>query len=233
MEKDTFIFIGRSGCGKGTQKDLLIKHLETIGMPCLSVTTGDELRAFSNEQSYLAQLTKQLLANGELAPSFLACSIWGNILMRRYQKGQSLVFDGLPRLLSEAYILETALQFLGFIHPVVVYLNVSNQWSKERLLGRSRKDDSVAEIEKRLAWFDTDVMPAVNYFRSKSLYQFLNINGEQTIEQVAKDIMRALPYLSKAQSIVNRSYNYVSSVESPKLAEDHRHDNPNQNPLRN
>ncbi|MFZ3020227.1 MAG: nucleoside monophosphate kinase [Minisyncoccia bacterium] len=214
MEKDAFIFIGRSGCGKGTQKDLLIKHLTAIGMPYLSMYVGDFLRDFVNAGSDVAKKYKIGMEQGLLAPSFIAVSAWGNTLMKDYKEGQSLVFDGTPRTLPEAYVLETAFDFLGFIHPVIIYLNVSNKWSKERLMARGRQDDNEIEIEKRLSWFDTTVLPGINYFRSKPNYLFVEINGEQTIDQVAADIMKALPYLSNAQNNTNptnRSYSYISS----------------------
>ncbi len=217
MEKDAFIFIGRSGCGKGTQKDLLIKHLTSIGMPYLSMYVGDFFRNFVNSGSDVANMYKKGMDEGLLAPSFMAVTAWGNALMKDYKEGQSLVFDGSPRTLPEAYLLETAFEYLNFIHPVVIYLNVSNKWSKERLMARGRQDDNDIEIDKRLGWFDTTVLPGINYFRSKPNYRFIEINGEQTIDQVASDIMKALPYLNSVQNNTNptnRSYSYVSSNDS-------------------
>lgn len=210
MEKDAFIFVGRSGCGKGTQKDLLIKHLETLGMTYYSVYVGDFLREFVNSGSDIGKKYKEQMNDGLLAPSFVAVSAWGSLLMKDYKEGQSLIFDGSPRTLYEAYLLEDALNFLGFIHPVVISINVSNKWSTERLMARGRFDDNEADISRRLSWFDTTVLPAVNYFKGKTNYKFIDVNGEQTIPEVARDVMAALPYLdsSKATSTVNRSYNY-------------------------
>jgi adenylate kinase family enzyme len=236
MEKDAFVFVGRSGCGKGTQKDLLIKHLTAIGMPYLSMYVGDFLRNFMNGGSDVSKKIKTVMDQGVLAPSFIAVAAWGDLLMKNYKEGQSLVFDGTPRTLSEATVLETAFDFLDFIHPVVIYLNVSNKWSKERLRARGRADDNDIEIDKRLGWFDTTVMPGINYFRTKPNYQFVEINGEQTIDQVAADIMKALPYLNNAQNNTNptnRSYSYVSQPESGNIPITPSNGNQNQNPIGN
>ena len=234
MEKDAFIFIGRSGCGKGTQKDLVVKKLESLGMPNLSLYTGDSLREFMNGQTSVSKKIKEVVSNGGLVPSFVASTMWSKILMEKYQDTQSLILDGSPRTLNEAYELETALQFLGFINPEVIYINVSNNWSKERLMARGRKDDSEESINTRLGWFDTSVLDVVNYYRNKSYYHFHEINGEQTIDAVAADVMKALPYLNKAQSnpnSVGRSYDYVSSADSVNLQTNNEHTN--QNPVRN
>lgn len=230
MDKDAFIFIGRSGCGKGTQKDLLIKRLETLGMKYLSVYTGESFRKFSTGPSFIAQKIKKILATGELAPSFIASTMWSEILMEQYKENQSLIFDGTPRTVNEAVELEDALQFLDFIHPTVVYINVSNKWAKERLLARGRSDDTNESIDKRLGWFDSTVMNVVNYCRTKSLYQFIEVNGEQTIDGVSMDIMRALPYLNKeTPGVINRSYSYVSSPTSGNMPSNNQNADQNQN----
>lgn len=215
MDKDVFIFIGRSGCGKGTQKDLLIKKLQDIGMPFLSIYTGDSLRSFISSHSFVAQKVKSAVATGDLAPSFVASTMWSQILMDQYQENQSLIFDGSPRTLDEAQELENAIKFLGFISPVVINLNVSNSWSRDRLLARKREDDSVEAVNKRLAWYEASVSQVVSYYRSNSFYCFKEINGEQTIPKVAEDILSALPYLKQAP-VANRmkSLQYVDTKDS-------------------
>lgn len=235
MDKDVYIFVGRSGCGKGTQKDLLIKKLQSLNTPYLSMYVGDFLREFQNTDSDVAKRIKIGMDRGTLAPSFVAVSSWGNVLMRDYKEGQSLIFDGTPRTLAEAYVLESAFDFLDFVHPIVIHLNVSNKWSKDRLLARGRKDDTEIEIEERLTWFETNVTPVINYFRGRTSYQFIEVNGEQTIDQVASDIMRQLPFLNKApnSSTIARSYGYVSSSEAvnmPQNVNKNQNISGNQNP---
>ncbi|TSC65578.1 MAG: adenylate kinase-like kinase [Candidatus Doudnabacteria bacterium Gr01-1014_77] len=198
MDKEVFIFIGRSGCGKGTQKDLLIKHLESIGMSVLSLYVGDFLRQFVNSGSFVANKYKVAMSRGELAPDFTAITAWGEALMKDYKEGQSIIFDGSPRTLPETYSLEGAINFLGFVNPVVIHLDVSSNWARERLVGRGRADDTEEDINRRLSWFDTTVLSALNYFKSKPNFKYVQINGEQTIPKVAEDIMNALPYLKQA-----------------------------------
>ncbi len=48
------------------------------------------------------------------------------------------------------------------------------------------------KIKKRLDWFDTDVQPVIDWFKSNDFYNFLDINGEQTIEEVHQEIMEKI-----------------------------------------
>ena len=50
-------------------------------------------------------------------------------------------------------------------------------------------DINEEEIERRLTWFETDVIPAVEYFRSYSKYNFVELNGEQPVEEVRQELL--------------------------------------------
>jgi len=84
--------------------------------------------------------------------------------------------------------LDSAIRFYKRKDPVVIYLNVSREWSIQRLLNRGRSDDDIEQINKRLDWFDEDVIPAIDYLKNNSTYNFIDINGEQTIEEVFREI---------------------------------------------
>jgi adenylate kinase family enzyme len=58
--------------------------------------------------------------------------------------------------------------------------------------GRGRLDDSDEEIKKRLDWYKANVVPAIEYFKNDPDYKFVSINGEQTIEEVHREIMQKL-----------------------------------------
>ena len=53
MEPLTFIFIGRSGCGKGTQAELLQEYIKKLDQQRLIfyIETGERFRQFFTEQS--------------------------------------------------------------------------------------------------------------------------------------------------------------------------------------
>lgn len=192
MGPKTFIFIGRSGCGKGTQVDLLKKYLEEKDLlhPILSIETGDNFRAFLNGESYASGLSRDIYSRGELQPEFLAVYMWANLMLRDIKGNEHVILDGSPRRLREAIVLDTALTFFKQQNPIVVHIEVSREWSKLRLRGRGREDDvNEAEVEKRLSWFDEEVVPALNWFRAAKGYKVVDINGEQPIPGVFKELV--------------------------------------------
>ena len=193
MQQKTFIFIGRSGCGKGTQAARIMEHLkaEDPTTPIFYMESGDRFRTFLKGNGYTQELSKKIMASGDLQPAFLAVHIWSHLMIEDMSANKHMVIDGTPRIKAEAMILDSAMQFYGRAEPTVVYLNVSREWSKARLAGRGRSDDVVAaEVDKRLGWFDSEVMPAIEYLRESPLYRFIEINGEQTIEEVQQEIMQ-------------------------------------------
>jgi adenylate kinase family enzyme len=83
------------------------------------------------------------------------------------------------------------LDFYQREEPRVIYINVSRKWSEEKLLSRGRSDDrTLTKINKRLDWFDSDVVPAIEFFRNNPRYKFLEIDGEQPIKKVHQDIIK-------------------------------------------
>lgn len=195
MELQTVIFIGRSGAGKGMQSEHLKRYLaeHTPGTPVLYIETGDYFRKYIKEEGDTWNRARKIIELGTRQPDFLAVWMWTTAFIENYKGNEHLVFDGAPRALAEAKILETALPFYDRKNPVVVFLNVSQEWAEERLKGRGRADDLNPEVvARRLAFFTKDVVPVVEYYRTSTTCKFLEINGEQTPEEVFNDIKNGL-----------------------------------------
>lgn len=193
IEPSAFIFFGPSGCGKGTQAKLLIKYLEAnhADHKVLYVETGRLLREFGGTQhSYAARKTKEIIDGGRLLPEYVPISVWGNYLMQYFTGDEHLVFDGVSRRVNEAPVLDSALGFYNRNVRHALFINVSKEWSLEKLLQRGRADDNHKGITRRLKWFDENVRPAVGFFEYNPAYHFHEINGEQSIEGVHKEILQ-------------------------------------------
>jgi adenylate kinase family enzyme len=188
----SFIFIGRSGCGKGTQAKLLMEKIEKNGQSFLHIESGALLREFAEDKSFCGQEVNKILSDGQLSPEFLVIGLWSKYILHNYVLGQYLIFDGAPRKQHEAMILDSVFDFVQCQKPIVLVLNVSQDWSRERLLARHRADDEASDIEHRLSWYETEVMPTLKYFKDELGYQVIEINGEQTIEQVHTEILNKL-----------------------------------------
>ena len=200
MSSKAFIFIGRSGCGKGTQADLLMDYIHNTQKTdkVLHIETGAFLREFIKGKSFTQKLTKEVVDSGGLMPEAIVVGLWVDYLFKNYTGKEILIFDGCPRKLHETLLLDSALQFYRVHGPTVVYVNVSRKWAEERLKARARKDDTEEGVKKRMKWFEKDVVPTINHFRNNSYYNFLNINGEQPVEKVHEDIIGSLNLKSKS-----------------------------------
>lgn len=190
-----YIFFGRSGSGKGTQAELLIRYLEDHQQPVLYIETGVEFRSFINQENFTATRTKAALERGELLPVWLPVWLWAEKLVRGFDGTQALVLDGLARRMTEAPVVDSALKFYGIQDCKVININVSRIEAKNRLMSRGRPDDTEEEkIQRRLDWYDRDVLDVMDYFADKKGYDFIDINGEQPVEDVFNDIKKALGF---------------------------------------
>lgn len=185
----TLVFIGRSGCGKGTQAKLIIEEIKNRdSREIFYLETGQSFRNFIATGNYSANLSKKVNEEGGLQPEFLAVWAWAHLLVEKMQDDMHLVIDGTPRKPHEAQVFDSAMRFYGRVKPTIVHINVSADWSRERLLSRGRGDDNHDDIEARLKWFETDVIPAINFFKNNSDYNYIEINGEQEIDKVHRDL---------------------------------------------
>ncbi len=194
MKQITCVFFGRSGSGKGTQAKLLIEYLEKKDpkRKSIYIETGQRFRDFTDSGTYTSKKVKEALAQGKLLPVFLPVWMWTGLLNDEYTGKEHLIFDGVSRLLEEAKVLDSAIQFYERETPTILFLELHNEKATARLIKRGRYDDKDEKINERMKWFENDVMPAVNYFKRNSYYNFITVNGDQTIPEVFEDVKKAL-----------------------------------------
>ncbi|MDE1925032.1 MAG: nucleoside monophosphate kinase [Patescibacteria group bacterium] len=194
MQQQTIIFLGPQGCGKGTHAELLKRYLERAD-PARSVlyfSAGKQLRAFVDGKSYTADLNRSIIERGGLLPTFLSVHVFSEQLMREMKGNEHLIIDGFPRTEDQVPVLDSALRFYKRESPVVIYINISDEEALKRLLLRGRADDTEAGIKERLAWTREHIAPILDWFRNNPMYKVVEIQGEQTIEAVHRDIDKAL-----------------------------------------
>jgi len=195
--QDAIIFYGISGSGKGTQAKLLIERMKKRdpSREVIYIETGARIREFINDNAgYTRDLVKEIISKGSLLPEFVPISLWSHLLITRFTGVEHLVLDGVSRRPHESPVIEGALRFYGFKKPIVILMNVSREWARARLMGRGRADDDVAEIERRFAWYEKNTLPAVEHFRNRPDIHFVEVNGEQTPEEVHQEIVQKLGF---------------------------------------
>lgn len=183
------ILLGKSGSGKGTQADLLMKK---FGLKHLS--TGVLLRKRCKKKDFLGRGIARILKRGGLIPTHIVSHMWLHALesLREDKKAKGVILEGSPRKLYEAWMLKETLDFYNWGNNVrVFHIAISDKEALKRILKRGRPiDDQTKAIKNRLFWFKKEVTPAISFYKKEGILS--EINGEQSIENVHKEILRKL-----------------------------------------
>jgi len=218
MKNQIVIFLGKSGSGKGTQAKLLQKELgfDYIG-------SGDLLRARTKKKDFTGKKIAKILFKGKLIPMPAIFKLWLDKIeeLKNKKKLKGFIMDGNPRRITEAYLIDEALEFYEWDKNVkIMLIHISDREAVWRLTKRrickkckkiipfvgqfrkikkcpkcngqliGRSDDTIKAVKNRLKWFKTEVQPIINYYRKTG--RLIKINGEQPIEDVFKDILKAI-----------------------------------------
>lgn len=181
----TFVVLGRSGSGKGTQAHFILERLRDEGV--FHVETGRFLRDLLVRKNVTTELARtRVMERGELFPWWFPIFLWMRELLEHGHGDTHLVGDGTPRRLAEAKLIDEIMAWHGRPLPTCVYIDVSEQEAIRRLLARGRPDDNMAAIKNRMAYFPTDVVPVLNYYKAHGRY--VHVNGEQPPEDVFREL---------------------------------------------
>ena len=124
------IFLGPPGAGKGTQAKQVAK---SYGVPHLS--TGDMFREAVSRGTELGRRVKPIMDRGELVPDDLVMKLVEERLSQP-DCAQGFVFDGFPRTLAQAALLDGIFEVRGIGKPLVIDFAVSADKLLRRLTGR-------------------------------------------------------------------------------------------------
>ena len=207
--------IGRSGSGKGTQAKLLMKK---FGLK--EITTGALFRELAKQNTETGREVKKILAIGGLPPAWLAEYLWVKKIVEKTKPTDGLVFDGSPRRVSEAQLLDKILPWYGRTRFKLILIDISQKEAFDRLTKRRtckscgrlipwvgefkklkvcdkcggklyyRKDDNPKAIKGRMEFYKKSVVPTIKYYIKRK--RLIRINGEQSIEKVFEDILKAI-----------------------------------------
>ena len=194
VNKQTLIFLGPQGCGKGTQIALLKELLKTkdTEREIVHFEMGKCLRELGAQETFTGKKTSHILHEGGLIPYAVSCSVFVHYLMTHAQSNEHIIIDGFPRTKDQVPMLDSALDFFDAKPAVVVCINISDEEAVKRLLLRGRHDDTEESIRTRLEWSRTETMPNIAWFRANPSYTVLDIEGERSVEEIHADIVQKL-----------------------------------------
>lgn len=191
----TVIFIGPQGSGKGTQ----IEKLDTVLVEhdpvrrVVDIQTGRRFRALAaKSETYAEKKVADTLDSGMLQPDFLTHILWGQAMLDQLDPKSHLLIDGIPRTVTQAHVLENALEFFERHNVHIINLDTPEVVVRERMASRARTDDTAESIEERLRWYREDTLPVLAYYRLRPETHVHDIDGTGTVEEVHEAILKAL-----------------------------------------
>lgn len=122
------IFIAPPAAGKGTQSDLLVKKYGYH-----HISTGDLLRSEVASKSELGNEIASIMSSGNLVSDEIVTKVLEKKLS---EIKEPYIFDGYPRNMVQAKILEDILTKLNKHETIAIYLNVSEEEAIKRATGR-------------------------------------------------------------------------------------------------
>ncbi len=196
MKKETLIFIGRSGSGKGTQVNLLKEYIQKKypETEILHFESGANFRKLIKEEGYTNDVIRDFIQKGELVPNFITEWMLTDFMIQNFNGNQFLIFDGFPRTLQQSQTMNDIIHYYKLENVKIIDVYVSGDEVRKRMLSRGRDDDNLDLINKRIEWYDVNVLPALAYFKRNEAVEYIHINGEQDIEEVFQEIITKLNY---------------------------------------
>ena len=209
------ILIGLPGAGKGTQAE---KINEKYNIPHIS--TGDMFRLAIKEGTELGKQAKSFMDQGNLVPDEVTIGIVKERLAKDDCK-DGFLLDGFPRTIAQAEALQQLLTEMNEKIDYVIHVNVPKDKLVERLTGRrvcptcgatyhvlynppkqegicdkdgskldQRDDDTEETVKNRLKINIEQSQPLLDFYKEKNY--LVDVNGDQDINQVFKDIQAIL-----------------------------------------
>ena len=186
------VLLGPPGCGKGTQSKILVEQFDFF-----QLSTGDLLRyETSKKQSNLGNEIKQIMAKGELVPDKIVI----NLIVKKMGelKSTNVVFDGFPRNVSQAEVLDSSLEKIDLKLDNAILIDVQFEILENRIKsrinesndGQQRLDDNVDTLLNRIEVYKKTTFPIVDYYERKGLLS--RVDGMKSIEQVSKEINKII-----------------------------------------
>lgn len=200
------ILLGAPGAGKGSQASLI---KDKYGIPHIS--TGDVFRQNIADKTELGKYAQSFMDIGELVPDDVVIDIVAERLQKEDCKG-GFILDGFPRTISQAQSLDkiTAIDY-------VINIQVDFSLVIDRLAGRracncgevyhtslyqgvfckrcggllyQREDDKELTVKNRLAVYEKQTTPLIEYYKSQNI--LFNVDGNSNVEKTFEEVQRLI-----------------------------------------
>ncbi|MEA3504439.1 MAG: adenylate kinase [Bacteroidota bacterium] len=179
---------GPPGAGKGTQSKLLIEKYNLT-----YISTGDILRQELADGTELGKEADKIISKGGLASDEIIVQIIEKKI-QMHPNSNGILFDGFPRTLVQAYILEGLLLKMNTSLSCMLSLQVPEEQLIERLVERGkisgRADDNMQVIKTRLNEYHTKTETVANFYEERN--KLYNIEGVGKIKDIHNSLTTAI-----------------------------------------
>lgn len=205
------ILLGAPGAGKGTQAEVICKHLN---IPTIS--TGNCLREAVKNGSPLGLRAKADMDSGRLVPDDVVIGVVKDRIAKD-DCAKGYILDGFPRTVAQA----EALEAMGVEIDKVIDLEVPDETIKRRLSGRRvcegcgasyhldfkppkqegvcdacgraliiRRDDEPATVQDRLDVYHRQTEPVKAFYAARD--KLYRVEGQEQVEDTSALVLKAL-----------------------------------------
>jgi adenylate kinase len=207
------VIFGAPGAGKGTQAQLLAEKYDF-----LHISTGDLLRQEVAANTPLGQRAQAIMNRGDLVGDDIVVPLLDRALRQRStlpdpdaavdpwdreRKGEphrpeGCIIDGFPRTVSQAQTLEFLFSKLKRKIDCVIAIDVPRDELVRRIHERAaisgRADDTEEVIRHRIALYDQQTQPVLDYYRVSGLLLTIDGSGEiaETNTRICETLERVM-----------------------------------------
>ena len=205
------ILLGAPGAGKGTQAEVICKHLS---IPAIS--TGNIIRAALKAQTEMGRKAKDYIEKGSLVPDDVVIGIIRDRLAQDDCRN-GFILDGFPRTVPQA----EALDKMGIDIDLVIDIEVPDERIAQRMAGRrvcaacgasyhtlykqpktagvcdscggalvQRKDDEAQTVLERLRVYHEQTEPLIAFYRAKGKLRV--VQGQEAVADTTALTLKAL-----------------------------------------